>query len=63
MLTFLLIRKKLDQRLLIVVVGYFLHNTTYRFLVVNLEVSKISNDTVMEFRGVTFFENVFSLKN
>ena len=44
-------------------VGYSLHNTTYRFLVINLELSKISNDTIMESRDVTFFENVFSLKN
>ena len=32
-------------------------------MVVNSEVSKISNDTIMEFRDVTFFENIFPLKN
>jgi len=40
-----------------------LHNTTYKFLVVNLEVSEISNDTIMESRDNTLFKNVFSLKN
>jgi len=45
-----------------VFVGYSLHSITYRFLVVNLEVYEISNDTIMESRHVTFFENVFPLK-
>jgi len=43
-----------------VFVGYFLHNTTYRFLVVNSEVFKISNSTIMESRDATFFENKLS---
>ena len=64
MLTFLLIRKeKLNQKLLIVFVGYSLHNTTYRFLIINSEVSEISKNTIMESSDVTFFENVFPLKN
>ena len=46
-----------------VFVGYSMHNTTYRFLVVNSEVSEISNDIIMESRNVTFFENIFTLKN
>ena len=46
-----------------VFVGYYLHCTTYIFLVVNSKVSKISNNTIMESRDVTFFENVFLLKN
>ena len=46
-----------------VFVGYYLHCTTYIFLVVNSKVSKISNNTIMESRDVTFFENVFRLKN
>jgi len=41
-----------------VFVGYSLHSTTYRFLVVNSEVSEISNGTIMESRDATFFENV-----
>jgi len=45
-----------------VFVAYSLHNTTYRFLVVNFEVSEISN-TIRESREATFFENVFPLKN
>ena len=44
-------------------VGYSLHSTTYRILAVNLEVSEISNDTIMKSRDVTFFKNVFHLKN
>ena len=46
-----------------VFVGYSLHNTTYRFLIVNSEVSEISNNTIRESREVTSFENVFPLKN
>ena len=45
-----------------VFVGYSLHSTTYRFLVVNFEVSEISNNTIMESRDTTFFENVFPWK-
>ena len=56
-------RKIVPKTIDCVFVGYYLHNTTYRFLVVNLEGSHISNDTIMESRNVTFFENVFSLKN
>ena len=41
-----------------VFVGYSLHSITYRFLVVNFEVSEISN-TIRESREATFFENVF----
>ena len=43
--------------------GYFLHSTTYTLLVVNFEVSEISKNTIMESSDVTFFENVFPLKN
>ena len=46
-----------------VFVGYSMHSTTYRFLVVNSEVSEISNGTIMESRDATFFENIFPLKN
>ena len=46
-----------------VFVGYSLHNTTHRFLVVNSEVFEIFNGTIMESIYVTFFENIFSLKN
>ena len=44
-------------------VRYSLYNTTYRFLVVNLEVFEISNGTIMKSSDVTFFENVFPWKN
>ena len=46
-----------------VFVGYSLHNTTYKFLVVNFEVSEISNNAIIKSRVVTFFENIFPLKN
>ena len=46
-----------------VFVEYSLHSTTYRFLVVNSEVSKMSNGNIMESTDDTFFENVFPLKN
>ena len=56
-------KRKIGPKTMIVFVGYSLHNITYRFLVVNLEVYETSNDTIMESRDVTFFENVFPLKN
>jgi len=58
MLTSILIRKeKIDQKLLIVFfVGYYLHSTGNRFLVVNTEVSEISNITIMKSKDVAFFE-------
>nr|KYP31709.1 Retrovirus-related Pol polyprotein from transposon TNT 1-94 [Cajanus cajan] len=46
-----------------VFLGYSLHSTTYRFLVINSEVSEISNNIIMESRDVVFFENIFPLKN
>jgi len=53
-------KRKIDKKNVnCIFVGYSLHDTSYRFLVVNSEVSKISNGTIMESRDVTFFENVF----
>lgn len=43
-------------------IGYSLHSTTYRFLVINYEVNDISNNTTMESRDAIFFEDVFPLK-
>ncbi|RDY13806.1 hypothetical protein CR513_01223, partial [Mucuna pruriens] len=43
-------------------VGYYLHNTTYKFFFINSEVAEIFNNTIMEFRDVAFFGNVFPLK-
>ena len=42
-----------------VFVRYSLHNTTYRFLVVNSKVSEISNDTIMESKDVSFLKMFF----
>jgi len=45
-----------------VFVRYSLHNTTYRFLVVNSKVSEISNDTIMESKDVSFLKMFFLWK-
>jgi len=45
-----------------VFVGYSLHITTYRVLVVNSEVSEIFNDIIMESRDVTFLKMFFLWK-
>jgi len=55
-------KRKIGPTVDCVFVGYFLHSTTYRFLVVNSKVFKISNNTIMESRDDTFFENVFPLE-
>nr|KYP58848.1 Retrovirus-related Pol polyprotein from transposon TNT 1-94 [Cajanus cajan] len=46
-----------------VFLGYSLHSTTYRILVINSEVAKISNNIIMESKDVVFLENIFPLKN
>ena len=53
-------KRKIEKKYELYFVGYFLHNTTYRFLVVNSEVIEISNVTIMQSRDVTFFKNLFS---
>ena len=52
-------KRKIERKIVdYVFVGYSLHSTTYRFLVVNSEVTKMSNVTIMQSRDVTFFENI-----
>jgi hypothetical protein len=42
---------------------YAHHTIAYRFLVIKLEVSDVHVDTFLEYRNVTFFENIFPIKN
>jgi hypothetical protein len=39
---------------------YAHHSTTYRFLVIKSEIPDVHIDTFLEYRDVTFFENIFS---
>ena len=36
---------------------------TYRFLVMNSQISEISNTSILELREITFFEHIFTMKN
>ena len=48
----------------IIFIGYALHSNVNRFLVVNSEISEISNNTIIEVRDVVCFENLFfQIKN
>jgi hypothetical protein len=42
---------------------YVHHNIVYRFLVIKSEVLDVYVDTFLESRDVTFFENIFPMKN
>jgi hypothetical protein len=46
-----------------VFLGYAHHSTAYRFLVIKSEIHDVHIDTFLESRGVTFFENIFPIKN
>jgi hypothetical protein len=43
--------------------GYAHHSIAYRFLVIKSEVPDVHVDTFLESRDVSFFENIFSMKN
>jgi hypothetical protein len=43
--------------------GYAHHNIVYRFLVIKSEVPSIYVNTFLESHDVTFFENIFFVKN
>jgi hypothetical protein len=45
-----------------VFLGYAHHSIAYRFLVIKSEISDVHVDTFLESCGVTFFENIFSMK-
>jgi hypothetical protein len=46
-----------------VFLGYGHHSIAYRFLVIKSEMSDVHVDTFLESRDVTFFENIFPIKN
>jgi hypothetical protein len=46
-----------------VFLGYAHHSIAYRFLVIKSEVPDVHADTFLESRDVTFFENIFPMKN
>jgi hypothetical protein len=46
-----------------VFLGYAHHSTAYRFLVIKSEIPDVHIDTFLESRDVTFFENIFPMKN
>ena len=57
-------RKKIGPKTVdAIFVGYSLDSNTYRFLVINSEISEITNNTLIESRDATFFENIFPFKN
>jgi len=43
-------------------IGYALDSNVNRFLVINSEISEISNNTIIEVRDAVYFENIFPLK-
>jgi hypothetical protein len=46
-----------------VFLGYAHHSIAYKFLVIKSEVPNVYVVTFLEYRGVTFFENIFPMKN
>jgi hypothetical protein len=57
-------KRKLGPKTLdCVVLGYAHDSTAYRFLVIKSEILDVHIDTFLESRDVTFFENIFPMKN
>ena len=57
-------RKKIGPKTVdTVFIGFAQNSNSYRFLVFNSEISDISNNTIMESREVTFFEDIFPFKD
>jgi hypothetical protein len=46
-----------------VFLGYDHHSTAYRFLVIKSEIHDVHIDIFLESRDVSFFENIFPMKN
>jgi hypothetical protein len=46
-----------------VFLGYVHYSIAYRFLVIKSEIPNVHVDTFLEFCVVTFFENIFPMKN
>jgi hypothetical protein len=57
-------KRKLDPKTVdCVFLGYAHHNIAYRFLVIKSDVPDMHVDIFLESRDVTFFENIFPIKN
>jgi hypothetical protein len=57
-------KRKLGPKTLdCVFLGYAHHNIAYRFLVIKSEIPNVHVDTFLESHDVTFFENIFPMKN
>ena len=54
-------RKSTTRLVDAIFIEYALNSSIIRFLVVNFEISDISNNTIIEVRDVVYFENIFSL--
>jgi len=46
-----------------ILIGYALDYNVNRFLVVNYEISEISNNTIIKVRDAVYFENIFPFKS
>jgi hypothetical protein len=57
-------KRKLGPKIVdCVFLGYAHHSTAYRFLVIKSKIHDVYIDTFLESRDVTFFENIFPMKN
>jgi hypothetical protein len=56
-------RKLAPKTVNYIFLGYAHHITTYRFLVIKSDIPDVHIDTFLESRDVTFFENIFPIKN
>jgi hypothetical protein len=57
-------KQKLGPKTMVVFFfGYTHHSIAYRFLVIKSEIPDMHIDTFLESRDVTFFENIFPMKN
>jgi hypothetical protein len=57
-------RRKLGPKIVdCIFLGYVHHSIAYRFLVIKPEVPDVYVDTFLESRDITFFENIFPMKN
>jgi hypothetical protein len=57
-------KRKLDSKTVdCIFLRYAHHSIVYRFLVIKSEIHDVHIDTFLESRDVTFFENIFPMKN
>ena len=56
-------KKKLGSKIMdTIFIGYAQNSNAYRFLVIKSEISDIANNTILESRNTSFFENIFPFK-